>query len=698
MFVESKLCGTYNFEVGANRVAIELKLHEIVRPRPSAMPPTLPQIVAGTIRTWRPSTEQLYSASAALANRKPTRRERASSLFQPRPSARQQSNHAAGKSNGREDRVTNPIEALSTLKSSLNDLQKHFRSYVNLSRLQLALRALGQKPGEETIRVAILALPGQERTSAKVKELVRLLLADPLKEEEEWERALTTSPDSIKPVLLRIGEDSNDPANHGTSNRMIQELKISSPTLNAHRLEILVMEADILSKGVGFQDDIGDIILVPSVEIPLSSTGKYTPITTPVHKALLVGDGIIGAAALVKLPVQAKSEIITAAVDLPGLAQKDLDEMQFQLIDVALAGSALASFRESVDNAMAYERDWFKSGVPELLSWLKTGTLDRPGGYMKSPVYALILSVLADASQRIQYEESRQLSTLLSSTVSSSTLESLQGDLNVWAQRAHTELRDQLDVAFEGGRWRKLRWWKMFWRVDDVSMIASDILYQRFLTDAENEIIYLAGKIEEAGVLKNLPTIQQSDWAYKKTIPEEQPSTALGSSPPPLQLEDILERSRDDAPLSVKRQPWPQHIPTTRSYLSAETLPALQALGQRLVLQTLTTSLFGSAFAGLIYVSSFSAGLYEAGAVAAFGIVWSMRRMQKKWETARKFWEGEVREEGRKAVRAVESIVREVLAGPAKSTIEGAEELQKARKAVEQAREALERANSHLDS
>ena len=51
-------------------------------------------------------------------------------------------------------------------------------------------------------------------------------------------------------------------------------------------------------------------------------------------------------------------------------------------------------------------------------------------------------------------------------------------------------------------------------------------------------------------------------------------------------------------------------------------------------------------------------GLYEAGAVAAFGLVWSLRRMQKKWETARKFWEGEVREEGRKAVRAVEGVVR----------------------------------------
>ena len=667
------------------------------------MPPRLPQTAVGRIGIWRLGSRQHYSssclicASEASTSCKPAKRKRALPPLQPRSPARQQSNHAVGISIDHEHRVTNPIEEIPTLKDALNDLQKRFRSYVNLSRLQLALRAIEQESGQETIRIAILALTDQERTSAKVRELVRLLLADPLKEEEEWERVLTADQDPGKPVLLRIGEDSNDPANPGISNRLIQEFSISSPTLNAHRLEILVMEADNLSDTLGFQEDMADTLLVPSVEIPVSSTGKYTPVTTPVHKALIVGDGILGAASLVKLPVQAESETITSAVDLPGLIQEDRNQLPFQVIDVSLARLALMSFRESLDNAMNYEHNWFKSGVPELLQWVKAGTLDTPGGPMKSPVRALILSILADASRRIQQEESRQLSALLSSKLSSSALDSLRADLNLWAQGAHTELRDQLDIAFEGRRWRKLGWWKLFWRVDDVSMIASDILFQRFLTDAEKEIIYLAGKIEEAGVLKAFPDIQQSHWAYKPT-PEEQPSTALGSAPPPLRFQDVLERPQDDMSVSVKPKPWPLHIPTTRSYLSMETVPALQALAQNLVLQTLTTSSFASVFAGLMYVSSVSIGLYEAGAVAAFGLVWSLRRMQKKWETARKFWEGEVREEGRKAVRAVEGVVKDVLAGPGKSTIEGAEELQQARKAVEQAREALERANSHLYS
>jgi hypothetical protein len=138
----------------------------------------------------------------------------------------------------------------------------------------------------------------------------------------------------------------------------------------------------------------------------------------------------------------------------------------------------------------------------------------------------------------------------------------------------------------------------------------------------------------------------------------------------------------------MPNQNWPLNIPLTRSYLTTDTVPALQALAQKLVLQTLTTSSFVSAFAALTYVSTLSTGLYEAGAVAAVGIVWSLRRMQGKWETARKFWEGEVREEGRKAVRSVEGIVGEALRPPSLKP-EPDLEFEKAKLAVLKAEEKL---------
>jgi hypothetical protein len=89
-----------------------------------------------------------------------------------------------------------------------------------------------------------------------------------------------------------------------------------------------------------------------------------------------------------------------------------------------------------------------------------------------------------------------------------------------------------------------------------------------------------------------------------------------------------------------------------------------------------------------MYISSVSTGLYECGAVAALGIVWSLRRMQGKWETARTFWEGEVREEGRKAVRGVEGVIGDVLV-TTQPQLQGDAELQKAREAVERAEAAL---------
>jgi hypothetical protein len=95
----------------------------------------------------------------------------------------------------------------------------------------------------------------------------------------------------------------------------------------------------------------------------------------------------------------------------------------------------------------------------------------------------------------------------------------------------------------------------------------------------------------------------------------------------------------------------------------------------------------------LAYISVSTTTIYEAGVVVAFGVVWSMRRLQKKWEQARKFWEGEVREEGRVALKETEENLRTIIrtGERAESLEEDVEERKIASKAVEEAREALER-------
>jgi hypothetical protein len=218
-----------------------------------------------------------------------------------------------------------------------------------------------------------------------------------------------------------------------------------------------------------------------------------------------------------------------------------------------------------------------------------------------------------------------------------------------------------------------------------VSAIATDILNQRFLIDAEREVIYLAGVIDEA-LSKESTIAFNKDWAYKPVTKQE--DTGILKHAPPPRLKDVIE-VKDDSSIMIKPQPWPLEIPVTRALLASDTIPALQALAQKLVLQTLSTSIFSTALAGLIYVSTISTSMYEVGAVAALGIVWSLQRMQGKWETARKFWEGEVTEEGRKAVRAVESVVNNALI-PKDRPLEGAEELRKAKEALGRAEAALE--------
>jgi len=563
------------------------------------------------------------------------------------------------------------------LRNALANLQQDAASFVNISRLQLAIRGLEQEAGQETIRIGILGLADRGNSLEKAKELLRLLVVDPLNPEEEWERILVDDQQG-KPILIKVGHNGKDEI----GGRLVQELHVSSPLLNGHKLELLVLEMD----PAGDVERFTDAVLVPTMEIPTSSTGRYTPVTTPVHKSLVVADGLLGAATLLSYSPDIDRESINTAVNLQIGTPEERAALPVRTIDVKLGADALGGFRQSVENALDYEKKWFASGIPEIQEWIKSGTAPTDGT-TKPPVLSLVQSLLRSTSQAVDAEQSRRLSAALAAKVSSSDLQDLRQEMSEWAERAHTELRDQLDIAFGGQRWSKLGWWKLFWRVDDVSMISNDILQQRFLTEAEKEIVFLSGRIAETGIAGELSSEATSkNWAYKPVVEKDAEAT-LGSEPPPPVLKDLVE-PRDHLPGRIKARPWPLHIPATRDYLAQETVPALQALAQKLVLQTLSTSSLASVFAGLMYVSSVSTGLYECGAVAALGIVWSLRRMQGKWETARKFWEGEVREEGRKAVRGVEGVIGDALVS-SPPQLQGDAELQKARKAVEHAEAAL---------
>jgi hypothetical protein len=649
-----------------------------------AMPPRIPQVAIGQSRLFRlpvpPQKQQIClicSISKALPRTTPRRQLRPTLNY---IRTRRQSGLVSKLGTDGTAKSTTYSSRIQ-LRNALADLQKDAAGYINISRLQLALRGLDQPPGKETIRVAILGQADGGKSLQKSKELLRLLVADPLKTEEEWERTLVKDQRGSDPTLLKIGSNGSEESIYGR--KMVEELYVSSPILNGHNLEILVLEMDPPRAGESMA--FTEAVLVPTMDIPTSSTGRYTQVTSPVHKSLIVSNGVVGAASALGHPHGLDPELVGTVVELKVGESQERSALPFKSVDISLGTGALDLFRQSISNAIVYEQGWFASGVPEIVDWIKSGTACT-NGEMKEPLRKLVQSVVLNAAMAIEAEQVRQLSVLNSSKVSAAKLDDLREGLSKWAERAHTELRDQLDIAFEGNRWRKLGWWKLFWRVDDVSMIASEILSQRFLLDAEKEIIFVSGCIAEAGV--SPPQLPEANWAYKRVEEKEQKAT-FGSAPRAPTVRELIDTPQDVPNIKIKPYPWPLQIPVTRAYLSEETVPALQALAQKLVLQTLSTSALASSFAGLMYLSSISTGLYEAGAVAALGTVWSLRRMQGQWETARKYWEGEVREEGRKAVRGVESNVGDLLHSPDRP-LDADPELEKASEAVNRAKDALD--------
>lgn len=86
------------------------------------------------------------------------------------------------------------------LYKALSELSVSAEQYVNLSRIQLALRGLVAE--DAVTRIAVLGL-GSQRSAQR---LARLLLADPLASAESWEKQLErTDEEDDRAVLLKYG-------------------------------------------------------------------------------------------------------------------------------------------------------------------------------------------------------------------------------------------------------------------------------------------------------------------------------------------------------------------------------------------------------------------------------------------------------------------------------------------------------------
>lgn len=471
-----------------------------------------------------------------------------------------------------------------------------------------------------------------------------------------------------------------------------------SRTLGTHNLEILISTLNVKVTRTGHSpaDSSMDAVLVPKL---LATSARGLPVPYPVHKTLVFGEGLDSAIAFGKFTADTaeSTNMVKVAIDLPPPAKEPEvnDVTGATTVNIDSATQALSSLRSSVQNATFYERNWFSSNLPAISKWLTQDLRPTPTTASMKPVHiALISSILDDTEANITRADTEH-GALLASTASVATAKlpaEMASYVEAWAERAHEELRDGLDDAVLSRSWRRLTWYKLFWRVDDVGMVLEEVLQRRWLVGAEREATFLAGRMEQAGFPEVLPqgsiVVDIGDTPVH-SIPQHNTATRP--------LSPILPQTTETAVSTDLQQPtpWPARLPTTRIQLLATSTPPLHALAQHLILTTLSTTSLSSALSALLYVSIESFSVFEASAVAALGVVFSLRRMQRVWEAAREAWIGRMREEGRWVVKDVQADVQRIIKvggrGDGGDVDEGVKERKWAREAVDRVKEILGR-------
>lgn len=448
-------------------------------------------------------------------------------------------------------------------------------------------------------------------------------------------------------------------------NSLCPTISIKSPLLRQGKLELFVS-----TLGTGPEPDNGPVtdeaFFVPTITVQATENGAHEVVRYPVHKTIICGDGTEGLLAysglLGRAALKSSEQLVHGAVELKveGATHKD---SKVTFVNTQVAETALARFRESVQFASEYERGWTAGGVQSVADWIHPTYTNG----LSTDLQILVQSLLDTAEEGIVADETTRSREFELTNTSAETRQNLDQSVSIWAERAHTELRNSLDEGFASQRWKGLSWWKLFWRVDDVGSVMSEVLQTRFLLRSEKEMIWTAGRVKQTGLLDGAPN--SPDFA--EVLAKDTDRTESGSAQPENEI-----------------PPWPLQIATSRLNTLQTTIPSLQALSQGLVLFSASTTGLTSALSALLYTSS-STGLYEACTIAAVGLIYSLRRQQVKWEKARSLWQADVRERGRTALIETEQVLRKLIRDSPSLPKEDTAELQ-AKQVIVRARKALE--------
>lgn len=487
-------------------------------------------------------------------------------------------------------------------------------------------------------------------------------------------------------------------------------MNVPSRVLQRHSLEILItsLNTNLGPTGAG-ADPAGlvEAILVPPLQTPVASTGRAGFVRYPVHKAIVIGQGIEGCMEFGRLSDAlnstalgrsgAKEHLIQTTLSTPhnDIQSTNHSSGTISPVDIDQAGAALALFRKDVANGPAFSAQWQASNIPSLANWIASGPTNGDSLPSLSPALQHhIYSTLDSTAAAIKLSEAAARSSLIAYTIPDEIRTTLQTAISTWARHAHTDLQLSLATALESRSWRRTSWIRLLWRVDDVAVSGEDVLRSHWLLDAEAGLAFLAGRVEQAGFFRSGSAqanfnpdyaLHQSDRAvnekgdavageraYLATPLSPTPKTRFGGFftrtvrvPAPAELlraDKVLAGVKEQGGIDILHsRPWPLAIHFTRQKLLHTLVPALQSRAQNLLVSSLSTIGATGALGVWIYAATGGAGMYEGGAVAALGLVWSLRRLQKKWEHERRVWEGEVKEQGRLVLAEVEGVMRKIV-------------------------------------
>ncbi len=313
----------------------------------------------------------------------------------------------------------------------------------------------------------------------------------------------------------------------------------------------------------------------------------------------------------------------------------------------------------------------------------------------------LITSLLDNADSNISVQAAEAVRSAELNSITENTRTTLESAITDFSYQAHAELQSGLATAWSSRNWRKLAWYKLFWRVDDVSLIVTDLVSNAWLPRTERSVYEISGRLLQAGIP---PSGFEEVPSEVRVVAVEEPKAApvastivIGPSGAettiaaiPGQDEVILQQRRLNPPSLASA------ISTARQNFMSRAITELTFSAQQIVLKTLTISGLSAGLSSLAFFSIRTGSVYESATIVALGTAYALRRMQGDWQAQCKALEDGLLETGRTVLRQTEERMRQLVRDGGKPVEDdvGVKARREALQAVTNARSALKTLSS----